>query len=261
MPTFNTDDAFLLHMRTDDELRSAIAECYWYHSIELRPGIITPGIVSGDVLPFYQIPPDLSGKTVLDIGCWDGFFAFECERRGAKRVVAADIWENSGRGAFDLAREELNSRVEPLESTVYDLPGKLGGERFDLILFLGVLYHLRHPLLALEKLAECHSPGGLVIIDTVVDYETATLPRPMVAFYPKNEMSGDPTSWWGPNPHAVAAMLGVAGYASVMNIIQLWLGNRSVFHAVKAEDADVKKMEAQDYRDRHSRPRRLREAR
>ena len=93
---------------------------------------------------------------MLDIGCWDGLFSFECERRGAERVVAADLWENAGRDAFDFAREELGSKVEPLECDVYDLPGKLGGERFDLVLFLGVLYHLRHPLLGLEKVGGVH---------------------------------------------------------------------------------------------------------
>ena len=243
-------------MRTDGELRAAIGEHSWWHSIELRPGITTPGAQGGSAgkLPFYQMPLDLTGKTVLDIGCWDGFFSFECERRGASRVVAADIWENTGRGAFDLARDELGSKVEPVESSVYDLPGKLGGERFDLILFLGVLYHLRHPLLGLEMMAACHKPGGLAVIETVIDYETVTQQRPVMAFYPGREMNDDPTCWWGPNPFAVARMLGVAGYASVMNTVQLWLGNRSIFHALKATDETLAEERARDDRDRHSPP-------
>ena len=164
--------------RTDDELREAIREHqFWYHSMELRPGITTPGIAQEHfVLNMLGIPEDLSGMTVLDIGCWDGFFSFECERRGAARVVSADLWDNAGREGFDLAREELGSKVEPLECSVYDLPGKLGGERFDLVLFLGVLYHMRHPLLALEQLAATVKPGGLAIVDTVVDYQPMSAP-------------------------------------------------------------------------------------
>ena len=242
-------------MRTDAELREAIRQHDWYHSIELRPGIVTPGrAAERNVLPFLGIPDDLSGLTVLDIGCWDGFFSFECERRGAKRVVAADVWENTGRGAFDLAREELRSRAEPLQCSIYDLPGKLGGERFDLILLLGVLYHLRHPLLGLEAMAACHKPGGLAIVETVIDYDTVTAARPVMAFYPGRELNDDPTCWWGPNPHAVATMLGVAGYASVLNTVQLWLGNRGIFHALKMSDEDLEAGQARDREARHSPP-------
>ena len=239
-------------MRTDDELRQAIGEHFWWHSIELRPGIITPGVAgSAGTLPYYQIPGDLTGMTVLDIGAWDGFFSFECEARGAKKVIAADIWETAGRDAFDFAREELGSAVEPLESDVYDLAEKLNGERFDLVLFLGVLYHLRHPLLALEKVAACVKPGGLAVIETVVDLESVTSARPVMAFYPGREMNDDPTNWWGPNPSAVARMLMACGFGRVLNTVQLWQGNRSIFHAFKASDEDVGEMRDRDYRDRH----------
>ena len=95
------------------------------------------------------------GLSVLDIGAWDGFFSFECERRGASRVVAADYfsWHGSGWGTkagFTLARDVLGSKVEDVDIDVMDLtPERVG--TFDLVLFLGVLYHLRHPLLALER--------------------------------------------------------------------------------------------------------------
>jgi tRNA (mo5U34)-methyltransferase len=243
-------------VRTDDELREAIKDYFWWHSIELRPGIVTPGISgsSKKTIPLYAIPDDLSGRSVLDIGCWDGLFAFECERRGAERVVAADLWENVGRGAFDFAREELGSKVEPLECDVYDLPGKLGGERFDLVLFLGVLYHLRHPLLGLEKVGACTKPGGMVVIETTIDYESMQQQRPLMAFHPGNELNDDPTSWWSPNPVGLAMMLGAAGFAQMASVIQLWQGNRGIYHAVKASDEDVRKMEAEDYKARHRHP-------
>ena len=243
-------------MRTGDELRAAIGEHFWWHSIELRPGIVTPGAsgTSQKTIPLYNLPGDLSGRTVLDIGCWDGIFSFECERRGAERVVAADLWENVGRGAFDFAREELGSKVEPLECDVYDLPGVLGGERFDLVLFLGVLYHLRHPLLGLEKVAACTKPGGMAVIETVIDFESMMERRPLMAFYPGREMNDDPTSWWAPNPAGLAMMLGAAGFAQMASVIGLWQGNRAIYHAVKASDEQVAEMEAEDHKARHRHP-------
>ena len=238
-------------MMTDAELREAIRRHDWYHSIELRPGVVTPGrAAERNVLPFLGIPDDLSGVSVLDIGCWDGFFSFECERRGAKRVVASDVWETFGRDAFDFARAELNSAVEPVQASVYDLPEVLGGERFDLVLFLGVLYHLRHPLLAIEKVAEVTAPGGLAVVETAVDAESL-MDRPLMAFYPGDELNGDPTNWWTPNVTGLAAMLGVSGFTDVRARVQLYGGNRSVFHAVKVTDAERDRRVRKDYLDRH----------
>lgn len=238
-------------MRTDAELREAIKRYTWYHSVELRPGIVTPGRAAERfVLPFLGIPADLSGLSVLDIGCWDGFFSFECEARGAKRVVASDVWETMGRDAFDFARTELGSSVEPVQASVYDLPEVLGGERFDVVLFLGVLYHLRHPLLAIEKVAEATAPGGLAVVETAVDAESL-MDRPLMAFYPGDELNHDATNWWAPNVPALAAMLGVSGFRDVMSRVQLYGGNRSVFHAVKITDAERDKQARREQLDRH----------
>lgn len=238
-------------MRTDDELRREIGKYDWYHSIELRPGIITPGVAGErNVLSVLGLPEDLSGLSVLDVGCWDGFFSFECERRGAARVVATDVWEAMGRDAFDFARAELGSRAEPLEASVYDLPEKLGGERFGLVLFLGVLYHLRHPLLAVEKISEVTAPGGRVIVETVVD-AASLMDRPLMAFYPGDEMNSDPTNWWAPNIPAVGAMLETSGFGDVTSRVQLYGGNRGVVHAVKVTDAEREKQRRQEHMERH----------
>ena len=238
-------------MMTDAELREAVKGFDWYHSIELRPGITTPGRAAEHfVLPFLGLPEDLSGKSVLDIGCWDGFFSFECEHRGAKRVVATDVWEMWGRDAFDFARAELGSAVEPVQASVYDLPVALGGERFDVVLFLGVLYHLKHPLLGIEKVAEVTAPGGLAVIETAVDAETL-MDRPLMAFYPGDELNHDPTNWWTPNVPALASMLGVSGFREVVSPVQLYGGNRSIFHAVKVSDAEREEQVRRDYMDRH----------
>jgi len=239
-------------MRTDDELRKEIAQHYWWHDMELRPGIITPG--HGNVqtmLPYYGIPEDLTGLSVLDIGCWDGFYSFECERRGARRVVASDLWEPAGRGAFDLAREELDSKVMAWETDVYDLNTAYAG-RFDVVLFLGVLYHLKHPLLALEKVAAITKPGGLTIIDTIVAPGAGDWP--VMIFIPGDEVNEDPTNWWAPNAMAMRHMLHNAGYASVDNTVPLYCGGRSVFHAVKDSDAGCEAQAEKEREERHSHP-------
>lgn len=237
-------------MRTDDELRKAVGEHFWWHDMELRPGITTPGQANVQaMLPFYGIPEDLTGQTVLDIGCWDGFYSFECERRGAKRVVATDLWEPAGCGAFDLAHEELGSDVRPKVSDVYDVRRTVAG-RFDLVLFLGVLYHLKHPLLALEQVAAMVKPGGLAIIDTVVSASLIALTGPAMFFIPGSALGDDPTNWWVPTQLAMIMMLREAGFSTVTNTVPLYCGNRGVFHAVKASDEDIA---AQDEAERKAR--------
>ena len=232
------------------KLRAGIREHQWWHVIELAPGVITPGQADHRrLLPYLDIPADLSGKTVLDIGCWDGYFSFACEERGAEKVVASDVWEYAGRGAFDFARKTLGSEIEPLQASVYDLDPDIHG-RFGLVLFLGVLYHLRHPLLALEKVASVTAPGGTVIIDTVIDVKHLSGP-PLMKFYPGSEENSDPTNWWAPNPAAVTAMCKTAGLSKVTSRVQLYGGNRGIFHAVKASDKHVAKLAKKDHDARH----------
>ena len=194
----------------------------WYHTIDLGHGVITRGV---DDTPYrldrIALPASLAGRSVLDIGAWDGFFSFEAERRGAARVVAADYYSwrgdgwgtRNGKAGFELARTALASHVEDVEIDVMDLtPGRVG--TFDVVLFLGVLYHLRHPLLALERIASVSRE--LLILETVVDL--VGLGRPAAAFYPGRELNNDPTNWWGPNVPAVAAMLRTVGFDRVRTV-------------------------------------------
>jgi tRNA (mo5U34)-methyltransferase len=199
-----------------DELREQIAAIRWFHAIELAPGITTPAAeATRDRLDLLKLPEDLSGKTVLDVGAWDGFFSFEAERRGAARVLATDYfaWHGdnwSSKEGFDLARRTLGSKVEDADIDVLDLrPQTIG--TFDVVLLLGVLYHMRHPLLALERVASV--TGEQLILETHVDL--TWLRRPAMAFYPGLELAWDPTNWWGPNPAAVKAMLHVVGFRRV----------------------------------------------
>lgn len=223
------------------DLRSRVAAVRWYHTIDLGQGIVTPGI---DDTPFrlarLDLPASLEGRTVLDIGAWDGFFAFETERRGAARVVATDwySWHGPGWGTkagFQLAREVLGSRVEDVDIDVMDLsPDRVG--KFDVVLFLGVLYHLPHPLLALERIASV--TGEMLILETVVDL--VGFRRPAAAFYPDRQLHNDPTNWWGPNEAAVHAMLRTVGFETVRTLTPapgtIYRGLRAVVHRLKRKN-------------------------
>jgi tRNA (mo5U34)-methyltransferase len=203
-------------MVNSDELRKEVAKITWWHRIDLGHGVVTPGVDdTPEKLKTLGFPEDLTGMTVLDIGAWDGFFSFEAERRGADRVLAIDScyrdgesWQtNSG---FDLAHRVLNSKVEHREMDVLDVsPEEIG--RFDLVLFLGVLYHMRHPLLALEKVFSV--TGKQLILETHADMLLHN--RPAMAFYPEKELENDPTNWCGPNSAAVKAMLKSVGFRKV----------------------------------------------
>jgi tRNA (mo5U34)-methyltransferase len=197
-------------------LAERVAAHRWYHSIDLGHGLVTPGADNTpERLARLDLPTSLTGKTVLDIGAWDGYFSFEAERRGAQRVLATDSYSWSGAGwgskaGFTLAREALGSRVEDLEIDVMDLsPERVG--QFDVVFFLGVLYHLRHPLLALERVASV--TRELLVLETVVDL--VGLGRPAMAFYPGTELNRDPTNWWAPNVEGLTAMLRSVGFSTV----------------------------------------------
>jgi tRNA (mo5U34)-methyltransferase len=196
-----------------EKVRAEIANVNWYHQIDLGDGIVTPGVDdSPSRMAPLELPRDLSGKSVLDIGAWDGFFSFEAERRGASRVLATDsyCWSGEGWGTkegFLTASRILGSRVDDLEIDVMDLsPDRIG--TFDLVLFVGVLYHMRHPLLALERVA------GVTGDQLIFDSHTAMIEErePVMLFYPGTELNNDPTNWWGPNPPAVEAMLRDVGF-------------------------------------------------
>jgi tRNA (mo5U34)-methyltransferase len=226
---------------TASDLRNRVAALRWYHTIDFGRGVVTPGIDdTPQRLSRLNLPDSLAGLSVLDVGAWDGFFSFECERRGAARVVATDYyaWHGSGWGTkagFQLAREVLGSRVEDMDVDVMDLsPERVG--MFDVVLFLGILYHLRHPLLALERVATV--TRGTLILETVVDF--AGIRRPAVAFYPGRELNGDPTNWWGPNGAAVLGMLSAVGFEDARIVTKLpsasYRAIRAVSHQLRGRN-------------------------
>jgi len=138
-----------------EQLLTEIGEHHWYQSIELGDGVITPG-ETGEAtlakLEMMELPADMSGMNVLDIGCNEGFFAFESERRGAAKVVALDKSREAA-AKFDLVKRALDSRVEFRRIKLTNLLPKESG-RFDLVFFLSVFHHLRHPLMVLDHVAD-----------------------------------------------------------------------------------------------------------
>src|SRR5580698_4167002 len=181
-----------------------------YHSIELPDGGVLPGLQTIDHLRWrldhFGLPADLRGKRVLDVGAWDGWFSFECERRGAD-VVAVDC---VALDTFIEAKQLLGSKVEYLTLDVNELSARRLG-RFDIVLFFGVLYHLRHPLLGLEKVVELCTDQAL-IESYVIPSEQRTIPA-LMEFYERTELGGQIDNWCGPSPEGLLAMCRSAGFA------------------------------------------------
>jgi tRNA (mo5U34)-methyltransferase len=229
-----------------DELQAKADALRWFHSIDLGHGVVTKGVDASqqERLARLRLPASLSGRSVLDIGAWDGFFSFEAERRGAARVVASDsfAWHGvgwgtgNGKAGFELARAALDSRVEDVDVDVMDLSQERVG-CFDVVFFLGVLYHLPNPLLALERVASV--TRDLLVMETVVDM--IGFGRPAAAFYPDRELNNDPTNWWGPNHAAVAGMLRHVGFTRVDVITPVrsaaFRAARAAFHRFKGKNS------------------------
>jgi tRNA (mo5U34)-methyltransferase len=189
----------------------------WWHSFELPDGRVIDGVNNLEVLrgrlAQFPIPENLTGKRVLDIGAWDGWFSFEMERRGAQ-VVAVDNWDNP---RLREVHQLLGSKVEYLQLDMYELtPERIG--QFDIVLFLGVLYHLKHPLLALERV--CSLATDFAAVDSFVIQErhrpnSDVDRRPVMEFYETNEFGGQTDNWVGPSVPCLMAFCRTAGFARV----------------------------------------------
>lgn len=184
-------------------VRQAIASFgNWYHQIELVPGVHTPGVHPSvqelGRLDHVGLPKDCRGLRVLDIGCRDGFFSFEMERRGAD-VVSCDYASPQATG-FPIAARILDSRLQYRVRNVYNLRPEDDG-LFDIVLFLGLLYHLRNPMLAIDQVRSVLKPGGLLFVTThlVADPDLRDTKLPVWQFLPRASYDGDATNKWIPN--------------------------------------------------------------
>ncbi len=150
-----------------DHIQSRIQQVpYWFHAFEIVPGIITPGEFRVDARAklnkFFGLDQSLAGKRILEIGTWDGAYAFELELRQAE-VVATDIQAPDATG-FNTGKQILKSQVTYVQTSVYDLQQHVDG-LFDIVLFMGVFYHLKYPLLAFEQIRRMLKIGGLLLFE------------------------------------------------------------------------------------------------
>jgi tRNA (mo5U34)-methyltransferase len=224
-------DLALASSLRQEAIRLRISELgQWFHNMDLGGVQTAPNHFLGDYpackwrMFQHAIPTNLMGKTVLDIGCNAGFYSIQMKQRGASRVVAID----SDPGYLAQARfaaEITGVEIEFREMDVYKV-GDLR-EKFDVVIFMGVLYHLRHPLLALDLLHE-HVVRDVLIFQSLMrgsrsvepietDYpfsETQIFGRPgyPLMHFVEHSYSNDPTNWWIPNRACVEAMLRSSGF-------------------------------------------------
>ncbi len=196
----------------------------WRHRIDVGHGIITPGREDSTIdIKRLALEIDLSNNKVLDIGCSDGYFSFECEARGAKVTAIENFTstpDNNGISGFSIASDMLDSSVQFFNMSVYDLDQL--HDNYDIILFLNVLYHLRHPTLALDKIYSKLRPGGKLLMKTYFhqdirfrsigfDYRW----KPYARFFEGNELNNDPSNWWGLNRRCIEALLRSCGFQAI----------------------------------------------
>ncbi len=219
---------------TAEQIRARIAALgEWFHNIDLNGVSTAPNHFLHDYPTVkwrrfaHAVPEDLRGRTVLDIGCNGGFYSIEMKRRGADRGLGIDC-DDRYLAQARFAAEVTGQDIEFRNLSVYDLA--LLGERFDVVLFMGVLYHLRHPLLALDLIHE-HAAGDLMIFQSMqrgseevepvrADYDFFEQKHFDAPGYPKlhfieHQYSGDWTNWWAPNAACAEAMLRSAGFRIV----------------------------------------------
>lgn len=224
---------------------------FWYHSIDLFDGIVSGGKKTADELAYDWNAlgvPDLRGKSVLDVGAWDGYFSFRAEEAGAERVVALDhyVW------SLDLARQQeyldecqFNNQAPAPSHTMPsmwkpdELPGKVGFDtahrardskvesvvgdfmtmdldrlgKFDVVFYVGVFSRNRHPLLALERLAKV--TNGVLLVQTEAVVVPGFEHKSFCEFFETNELKKDVALWWAPNRRALTGMCRAAGFAKV----------------------------------------------
>jgi tRNA (mo5U34)-methyltransferase len=238
---------------SEEELRQRAEKITWYHTFELAPGLVTPGMFDHrPYLDHYGLPADLSGKRALDVGAMDGFFAFELERRGAE-VVALDLndpsaldWPRHLRdtgvsreaggfpladdSAFSIVSDTVGSSVERVPLNIYDVTQEQLG-KFDLVFAGSMHVHLRDPVRALERMADVCS-GQLVFADAV-SRRLDWVPRLKLA-----EFTGESPwmTWWIPTTRTMVAMTRCAGFTdvTVKSKFDLKFAQQSggVYHAV-----------------------------
>ncbi len=203
---------------TVDDLARQVDSIRWFHSIDLGGGLVTPGVKSLAVLEHEQRlifdPVRLEAATVLDVGAWAGAHSFAAKRRGAARVLATDhfVWANEfwrGREAFDLANAVLGLNIEAMDIDVPEITREAVG-LWDVVLFLGVLYHLPSPLEGLEAVAEV--ARDCLIVETRANLFNRSAPT--LTYHPGASLNGDGSNFFSPNPAFIIEVLKECGFVT-----------------------------------------------
>jgi tRNA (mo5U34)-methyltransferase len=183
-----------------DELIRLASRLEWFHRIDLGGGFITSGrwmLLPSEHTQRAMSDIDFTGKKVLDIGCWDGFYSFEAERRGAADVFAIDLLSQrvfSDHPTFAIAHAALKSNVRYFPNvSVYDIES-LGVSDFDVIFFFGIYYHLKDPLRALAMLRRVMKDGGQLLVEGAILNEEGCHAK----FFYRDCYFADPSNWWVP---------------------------------------------------------------
>jgi tRNA (mo5U34)-methyltransferase len=238
-------------MRREQKQELVDRVAFWWHSIDLGDGVVTPGRKTPAQLALeleaWKLPA-FEGKTVLDIGAWDGFYSFHAEREGARRVVALDyhawgldssrqrqhhrarvaqgrppvaydripgVWNPGtlpGKTAFDTAHQILGSNVEQIVGDFMNVEPDLVGSH-DIVLFLGVLYHVQEPLKALRRVALW--TREVAVIETAGIFVPGQEHLALLEFYESDELNGDVSNWWAPNLLGLTKLCRAAGFREV----------------------------------------------
>ncbi|HTZ64731.1 MAG TPA: DUF1698 domain-containing protein [Solirubrobacteraceae bacterium] len=232
---------------TPEQLREYVGRMGWYHEIDLGDGVITPGMKSRrDIRREWELAAlgDLTGKSVLDIGGVDGAYAFLAEQAGASRVAVLDhyVWAADSdrygriyqehvaagktppaphesdawhpdslpsRWRFDAARQALHSRAKAMALDFEKCDLAAVGQ-WDIVLYFGVLYHMRDPFRALRRLATVTREQAIIETEAMF---IRSHPEALWRFFPRGELNHDRSNWWAPNLNALMGLIGAAGFS------------------------------------------------
>ena len=234
---------------TREEMQKLVAAKSWYHGFDILPGLRTNGkffVDAKSTLDIYGVPADLTGRTALEIGVWDGPYTFELERRGAS-VTALDI-QDPNRTGFNTAKRILESKVKYIRLGVHEIPADWSAQ-FDLVLYLGVYYHLRNPIGAFDKLWRVLKSGGDIFYEgACLDYAYVVDPllkrrrrwikqarETSVALFAGSPYCGDSSNWFIPTHLCLQEWIRTSGFRLVHDGINK-VSSRSWGHAVKDGD-------------------------
>jgi tRNA (mo5U34)-methyltransferase len=217
----------------------SLLKALWLHTIEFADGTVIPGAKSLDAMAreFNRTfsPIEVRGKSVLDLGTWSGAFAVEAARRGAAKVSGLDYltwrWPGYlGREAFDFVVRKSGYQITPIEFDLDQSPLSMTSlGQYDVVLFLGVFYHLVDPIAAVREIAKITKE--VLVIETYIE-GTLQEEKPAMMFYPGRELNNDPSNWWGPNIACVRALLNMVGFSKI-EVTPGAAPSRYFFHAYR----------------------------